>query len=997
MIQFGILGPLEVFDAGQRLPLGGPQQRAVLARLLLDPGRVVSAERLIDDVWDGRPPASAAKTLQKYVSELRKVLPSGVLRFQSGGYVLDIDDDSLDVRRAERLVGSGEFAAALVLWRGDLLADLPEAAFAAAERVRVHELQLYAIESRIEQDLAAGLHGPAVADLAELVEEHPLRERLTALLMLALYRAGRQVEALAVFERHRRRLAEEVGVDPADSLGDLQEAILRHDPWLDLPQAASVASSDAISRSNLPHALTSFIGRAEELSSVAALVAGNRLVTLTGPGGVGKTRLAVELGARVGDRFPGGVWMVDLAGVERAGHVADAVATALDVDTRHAPDELTALVAALAHRPPCLAVLDNCEHLVEPVAAVVVAILNAAHDVRVLATSRRPLGIDGEYVRPLHPLGSAAAAQLFADRAELAGADVSVDAAEEIANRLDGLPLAVELAASQLRVLGPAEVMARLGDQLRFHGRAASVPRRQRTLGEMVQWSYDLLPAVAQQTLSRLGVFAGSLTLSAAEAVCTSSETDRRDVLEHITTLIDHSLLTRERKSSPESRYRLLDTLRLFAVERLAESGVMESARRAHAEYFRVLATEAGPHLYGPSELRWRSHVEADEANLQAALTWTADHDPILALSLAVALWPYWESRWKERQGVAYLEPLLDRPLDVPADLRAWALTAIAGMASNAGEARHAVGQATEAVATFRRLGEDRGLAEALAALGSALSNQGRLAAADQALTEALEVFSRLALGDRAAVVLHTKVFVAMRRGDYERAAEISGEEIAAMRAIGSRRGEATALRHLAVALQHLGGYDEASALCAQALDIWHHIEDPAAVAHVHTTRADIARTRGDLTEATDLYDSALVNLRAIGDRRCIASTYKNMAEIATRRGEHGRARALLQRALAIRHELGDEGGLCEILEGLAGLGDAAIIDEEAAVLLGAAAALRDSTGSRPSTAELEALTRTIARRRHGLGTEHFDDGYEHGAGLSVQEMVDFVLGAAVA
>lgn len=284
MIQFGILGPLEVSDGGRRLALGGPQQRAVLARLLLDPGRVVSAERLIEDVWDGRPPASAAKTLQKYVSELRKVLPSGVLRTRSGGYVLDIDDDSLDVHRVERLVGSGEFAAALALWRGELLADLPDAAFATAERVRVHELRLYAIESRIEQDMAAGLHGPAVGELAELVEEHPLRERLTSLLMLALYRASRQVDALRVFERHRRRLAEGVGVDPAASLGDLQEAILRHDPRLDLPPAASVPRSDATLRSNLPHALTSFVGRAEELSSVAALVAGNRLVTLTGPG-----------------------------------------------------------------------------------------------------------------------------------------------------------------------------------------------------------------------------------------------------------------------------------------------------------------------------------------------------------------------------------------------------------------------------------------------------------------------------------------------------------------------------------------------------------------------------------------------------------------------------------------------------------------------------------------------------------------------------------------
>jgi predicted ATPase/DNA-binding SARP family transcriptional activator len=994
VIEFGILGPLEVLVDGEPIALGGPRQRAVLARLLLNPARVVGSERLIDDVWDGRPPPSAAKTLQKYVSELRKALPRPVLRTRGGGYLLDVEDDTVDARRFERLLGDRQYAAALGLWRGDVLCDLPDLAFVDAERVRLDELRMFAIESRLEGDLAAGRHNSAIGELSELVEAHPLRERLTALLMLALYRAGRQVEALRVFDRHRRNLVDQVGVDPAVELRELEGAILRHDPGLELPSAPLVGAPQA--PGNLPLTLTSFVGRAGDLETAARVVAENRLVTFTGPGGVGKTRLAVELGARIADQFPGGVWLVDLAGVQLPQLVVDAVVSTLSIDARHAADELEAVASALAHRPASLLVLDNCEHLVEAAAAVAVAVLRAGPGVRVLATSRRPLGVDGEFVRPVHPLPEDEAVRLFAERARLAasgGQEISPGRVAEICRQLDGLPLAIELAASQLRVMDAAEIAARLEHQLTFRSSASGASPRQRTLGDMVGWSYNLLSADVRTTFARLGVFASSLSLLAAEAVATIGQTTPRDVLAHITTLVDHSLLVREPAPGPSSRYRLLETLRLFALERLAEAGQVERARRAHAEYFLRLAEEGGPHMYGPDERSWRMRLEVEDANLQSALAWAAEKDPVLAMRLAVALWPYHEARWRERQAVAYLEALLSRHPDVPVELRAWALTAVAVMAGNPGETRRAVPRAVEAVDAFRDLGHERGLAEALAALAAALVSQGRLDEADAAVAEGLPIARRRHDNRLAARLLDAAAFVARRRGDHVRAAELSREDLAAWRAMGSRRGEATALRCLAASMQHLGADSEATALCHRALDIWRDLDDRAAIAHVQTTLADIARMSGDLAGAARKYDAALVVLQAMGDKHCTASTFKNLATISAEQGQRRRADALYRDALVLRYELGDEAGLAELLEGLARLSTVEGHDERAATLIAAAAALRERTGSVASAAEAEASTRTLDTARQRLGGERFDVSYRRGRLLSVAEMVEFVLG----
>ncbi len=997
VVQFAMLGPLEVRrDDGSVVTLGGPRQRAVVARLLLAAGRVVAADRLIEDVWDGRPPPTANKALQKYVSELRKALVAPVLRTTPAGYVLDVDDGAVDARRFEQLVDARRYEEALGLWHGDVLSDLGDAAFAVPERARLDELRLFAQEARFDGQLADGRHAELVAELAELAENHRLRERLTAQLMLALYRSGRQVEALRAFDRHRRQLAEDVGVEPAIELRELEGAILRHDRALDLERREAGDLNEPQRPRELPLPLTSFVGRTAEMAGGDGQLRNHRLVTLTGPGGVGKTRLGLGDRGAVAERFPGGVRLIDLGSVGAAELVVGAVARGFAVDPRHAPDETTALLAALAHRPPSLIVLDNCEHVVKASGQLVVSVLRSCPDVRVLATSRRPLGVDGEYVRPVAPLSQVDAVSLFVDRARLAGAEpADVPEIVNICRRMDGLPLAIELAASQLRVMGTAEIADRLGDQLHFHRGVPDPSPRQGSLGDMVRWSYDLLPPATQQVLPASACSPHhSRWRRPRPWIRRSNPTGRGAWSRHDA----RRPLPARARAGPDrgDPVSASSSTSHIALERLEESGGGRSdARRAHADFYRRLAEEAAGHLIGPDEVLWRSSLEVDEANFDIAVVWASDHDPTMALRLAVALWPYWSLRWNERRAVAYLRELLDRPdLDVPDDLLAWALAAAGDLASNPGDARRAVRMVDRRRRrVFRRLGDEHGLSLALLALGSALANRGALDDAEAALVEALDIARRRDDNHLAARAFDRTFFVAVRRGDHELAAEISRSEIDAWVTLGSARGEATALRRRAVAVLRLGQLDEAETLCCRALEIWDQCDDvPASIAHVITTLADIARLRGEHAEAISLYDKALGDLQAVGDQRCTASTYKNLATIAAASGENDSAAELFQGSVRLRHDLGDEAGLAECFEGLAGVDVARSRFDDAAMLLAAAAALRGRTGSEASAGEIEVTTRLLRDARAALGELSFDEAYARGAHRSVGDAVEHAL-----
>ena len=985
-LEFRMLGPLEVVHAGRAQPLGGPRQRAVLARLLVDAGRVVPTGTLIDDVWAGAPPATAAKTLQRYVWQLRRTLHDPeVLVTRSGGYQLDPGEAELDAHRFQRLLATagetrslgdhaGAVAAwreALALWRGEVLADLPDASFAAPERARLDDLRLAALESCLDSEVALGHAAEAAAEAAELLEQYPFRERLWALLMTALASSGRQVDSLRAFERYRRLLADELGLEPSSHLRALERSILGGSPVRPRPAAGGPAAG------NLPATVTSFVGRLDELAGIGAALERSRLVTLTGPAGVGKTRLAIEAAARQRVSLAAGAWFVDLAVRTEGDGVAQAAAAALGIDERPGEPLLDTVLTALAQCGELLLVLDNCEHLLEASAAFADAVLAHCPTVRVLATTRHPLDVGTEELWPVLGLGNEAV-ELFADRARRAapGFGLTPDnrpTVAELCRRLDGLPLAIELAASQIRVLEPSEIVDRLDDRFRLLVRAHGTPPRHRTLRDTVAWTHDLLGSATRTVLARVGVFPGSFTLEAAEAVCSGGGIAPRDVLGHITELVDHSLLVRDPGPANVARYRLLETIRLFAGEQLDASGEQRRVRAAHAGFCLQLAGMAEPHFYGPDEALWRERLRADDHNLDAALRWSAAGDPAMAARLAIALWFYWDATWRESAAVDYLAPILTAEVALPADLRAWALVVAAALGGQQGDARQPMAWAEQALEAFAGLGDEIGLGWARHMLGQVLTNQGSLDAAVEALGMALDVFRRHEDDRGIGLTLHLLGVTGLRRGDYAAAERWHLEELALWRRMGSRFGQGGALRRMAIGQLRLGNLTAAAEACCEAHSLFTHLDDKTAIAHALSTEADIARQRGDPETAAALYGQAMDGFRAIGDRRCTASTHKNLAILAVGRGDHRAGALSFRHALALRHELGDDAGLAECLEGLADCELARVNGARAAELLGMARAVRRTTGAARDPAERAYVERLEQSARAKVGDKVYD------------------------
>jgi predicted ATPase/DNA-binding SARP family transcriptional activator len=671
-----LLGPVQAVRLGCEIALGGPKKRAVLALLLLEAGRVVPAGRLMEELWRGSPPRGAAVTLRSYVSRLRAVLgPDAVLEGSGGGYVITVRSDDVDADRFERLVTAGQaaleggevaaaagrFAEALGLWRGRALADVCEVEALALESARLEELRLAAVEGRIEADITLGRHARVIGELERLVAEHPVRERLWRLLVLALYRDERQADALAACRRARRMLAAELGLEPGEELRRLEQAVLRQE----VPEARRPL------RHNLPAPLTSFLGRAPDLGRLGKLLGEARLITLTGPSGAGKTRLAVEAGTRAVEQFPGGVWMADLAGIASPELVAAQVMEALGVRQESDVPVMDALRYRL-RSAELLLVLDNCEHLLDACTRLAGALLRSSPGLRVLATSREPLGLPGEVAYQVRPLAvppedadlraaTAPAVRLFLDRAAAArggslGEAGLVAAAGRICRTLDGLPLAIELAAARMGTLSAAEIEANLSDRFRFLAyRGPAADPRHQALRAAMDWSYELLVPEERGALQQLSVFAGSAGLAQAAEVCAGS--DMAAALQVIDRLASKSLVSAE-PTAAGTRYRLLETVRQYAADRLAEAGGTQAARDRHVLAF----------LHMAERERGLPVLSRDQDNFRAALEWSLAQGGPAGPRLAHALADFWLARGMLAEGRDWLEralaqPLTDQPL----------------------------------------------------------------------------------------------------------------------------------------------------------------------------------------------------------------------------------------------------------------------------------------------------------------------------------------------
>lgn len=904
-LRFRVLGPLEAVGAEGPLELGSPRQQIALALLLALPNRVVSTDRLIEEIWAENPPERAKHSLQTYVSNLRRLLtPSGeqFIRTERPGYVLAVERHQLDSLRFADLVddgrrllpdrpaeAAGRLREALALWRGYPFAGFAdEVPMLRDEAGRLEELRLVALEQRIAVELQLGEHDRLAVEIEALTRQYPLRERFWALLMTALYRSGRQADALRAFGQVRRLLGEELGIDPSLELRSLEERILLHDPELAAPPAP------AQPRTNLPTPVSTFVGREREVEDLRTKLIDGRLVTVTGPGGIGKTRLAIEVASRLIGAYGNGAWLVDLAPLADGSLIATEILGILGLDAPIRQTHLEALCNQLAPRSVLL-VVDNCEHLAGEVARVVAAVLRRAPKVSVLATSRRALGVMGEVVWSIGPLTlptgddvlgllDSEAGQLFfnrglAIRPAFAVTEENSSAIAEVCRHLDGLPLAIELAAVNLRSLSPTEIEQRLGDVFRLlaRGDPTALPRQQ-TLLATLQWSYDLLDERPRELYRRLAVFVGGFTLQAAEAVGASQGISAADLPHLLDDLVTQSLVVADHTHSG-TRFRMLETIRAHGLKQLRETGGEDSAQSTLLQWVVELVEDAGRRMSGPEAMTSIRGLQEEHDNIRAALSWALEHDPVIGLKVTLPLARFWwlhpsPRRQQVTKGPSYLH-----------EGASWSLR----MLEAAGD-----------------MAPDKLRALALSNLAGRLELRlGRVHEAEQHLRQAESLLKCITDPEIEGWVAYHKAWVTWGRVSIAETVALTERALERHREAGNRLGMLGSTLWLGYALLVEGERPhEAIRLIRRA----HRAAAQAGTADVlaHTTEfLAIAGSLHDIGEDVPaLLESSLRIFSEAGFQPCIAHVFQTAALFHANAGDFGRAAQLLGAAQGIRDRL---------------------------------------------------------------------------------------------
>lgn len=911
---YRVLGEVSLTLAGTAVEISAAKPRLLLTLLAIRPREVVSSDQLIDELWEGAPPESSRTLLHGYVADLRRVLepdrprrtPARILRTQPSGYVLDCDPQDVDAHAFERLIRQARDAfhhgdvveartrleQALALWEGPPFGALGDVPALQPHRVRLQQLHVSAIEDRVMLDLRMGRGDAAlVSELDSLVAEHPLRERLWAALMLAMYRLGRQADALTAYQRVARLLREELGADPGTELSRTYEAILRHDTALE-------AAPPVLQVLRPPQPPTALVGRRDQLERLCGKASESRLVTLAGPGGCGKTRLAQEVARSFESTAP--VAWVDLAPTRQPSEVAAATMMALGVVEQPSRDPLATIIAQVADRELVL-VFDNCEHQLPACRDVIGALLAGCAALRIIATSRVALRRRGEvrwHVPPLTVPAESAdlpavaateAVQLFVDRAR----DVrpgftltpgNAEAVGAICRRVEGIPLAIELAAAWVAFLGLPAIRDQLAHPLDFLTRGSpSAPGRQQTLRATIEWSHHLLEAEDRRVLAELSVFAGRFSLEAAIHVCHvngDTNADHRDptsMLDRLANLQAASLITAVDPGESAARFRMLDTIRQFGHEQLVASGRSEVLHERHATWIQDLARRAEAGLYGPDLGAWLARLEDAHADVRAALNWSLSVDrPGIALDTAGALSRYWMARAHIAEGRRWLRGALDADDWQRPSARVRALLAVAFLASlhyDLPEAREA---AAEALALVRAAGHVRGTAWALGLQGLAAAVGGDAETAVSSAQEAL------------------------------RLPGISSEPLA----------RAWALNFMALGFQAGGQYEDQRAALTESLVLCRQVGDPMGVEWALGYGGSATYALGRPEEAlTQLHESLQLSIR-IGNWWGMA---RNLAAVALASGPTTTGRDQMRRSLETFGRLGDRAGVAFCLRAVAG------------------------------------------------------------------------------
>ena len=1004
--------------------------RAVLLLLLVTPRHQLPRDRVLDLLWPEAPPDTALNALRVALHALRRVLEPGLRDGRASAYIergdvvalragidLWVDVDVFEtalaaVRTAPVAERSKMLRSALALYEGDLLADDLDADWARARRERLRRGWRDAVLTLAGLELErAPLE--SVPELEQVLSADPADEAAHRALMRAFAAAGRRDEALRQYARCTAAMRDELDATP-DAETVALAAEIRSAPRV--PVVPLVLAAPMRRVNNLPTSPTPLIGRGRELETLQDLLVDPdvHLVTVTGPGGIGKTRLALEAARQVADDFRDGICVVPLAAVRDPQLVLPTIARTLQVDEVAGMPTVEVLGQAL-READLLLVLDNLEQVIDA-ATEIGTLLSACPGLTTLATSRELLHLRAEHVLATPPLAAPPrglrwssdnsgvspveryeSVALFADRARAARpgfviTEANASAVAALCARLDGLPLAIELAAARSRDLSPAEMLTLLERRLQFlTSGARDLPERQRTLWDAIAWSHDLLEPAEQMQFRRLASFVGGFSLEAAEAVCRACGDAEAKVAPGIWTLADKSLLQREGVADGgPPRYRMLETIREFGLAQLAASGEDDDVQERHAAFFLALAENAAPHLHEADQVKWRDQLETEHDNLRAALGWACERrEADIALSISGALPEFWRMGGYLDEGRAWLERALELAENAPSARRALCLRGAGVLAQAQGDSDRAVAWLTEALEDWRSLGDVRRTGQVLFLMGDIARTRGDYNRAVDLNEQALKLFEAIGNQPGIADTLNQLGLIAIDRGEFARARQLLERSGEIYRVHGNRHGSARVLNNLGLIHFWQEDYQRAAALFGDSLRHWRELGDRPHSALVLANLGEALREEGDLDQAMAVTREGLELSREVGDKRTAAMALFILGSLIQHHETDVRAIDPLLEGLALYRQIGDRLGMAWCLEALAGPAIVVGWPEVAVQVLGAAEALREQVGVPLQPAERPAYQRHVAASRDAVpGSEEFSQAWAIGRTLNLDAVV---------